>query len=250
MAAIPSCPFLQPPPWLPVRSSWAGSGETPPCAICRRCCGRVSDAAAAAAAKVRSPQHQSGQACAGQKRGWQTGHLHALQQNGDQVLQNASWRPITRRARRRDSRGFGQGRSYGWFALFCTNPSRLPWWRFWKPSPTARPSSRTSTTSKKSGELANSKFATSGPPTRRRVPFELVDAYAGGTLGMGPQAWCVGRSPRLTLGRPQSSPFARRSSQSLARFDNVQNELSAITVRWSLPRKITLLARRLLALAL
>jgi hypothetical protein len=30
----------------------------------------------------------------------------------------------------------------------------------------------------------------------------------------------------------------------------LQNELSAITVRWSLPRKITLLARRLLALAL
>jgi DDE superfamily endonuclease len=70
------------------------------------------------------------------------------------------------------------------------------------------------------------------------------------------ELWAWDRK-RAALGDRRDSPWDdpnRRPSHAdrrkALRRMILQNELSAITIRWSLPRKITLLARRLLALAL
>ena len=136
---------------------------------------------------------------------------------------------------------------HGWFALFCTDPHGH---RGGDSRSLCRPGNHRAGLPRHQGSLGHWPAAGSQHLDQRgRVSFELVDAYAGGTVGMGPQARCAGRSPRLALGRSRPSPFARGSSQSLAPL-NLAKRIIGDHRRWSLPRKITLLARRLLALAL
>jgi hypothetical protein len=56
----------------------------------------------------------------------------------------------------------------------------------------------------------------------RRVQLESLDAYACGTLGVAAQRRAVGRSRRLTMGRPPQASFARQSSQSPAGADHAR----------------------------
>ena len=81
------------------------------------------------------------------------------------------------------------------------------------------------------------------------VSSESLDAYAGGTVGLEPQARALGDRSDSPWDDPERRPSHADRRKALRRLI-LRNELSAITARWSLPRKITQLARRLMALAL
>ena len=135
---------------------------------------------------------------------------------------------------------------HDWFPFFSTDPERQ---RGRDYGSLRRPGHDRAGLPRREGSLGR------GPATsaehldqRGRLSSQSVDAYAGGTLGLEP--------PHAELCDRSDSPWddpERRPSHAdrrkALRRHIMQNELSAVTAIWSLPRKILGLARRLMALA-
>src|SRR3990172_10974422 len=60
---------------------------------------------------------------------------------------------------------------------------------------------------------------------RGRLSSELVDAYAGGVMGLGPISCDTLRPPRLPVGRRPATAFSRESSQSLTPDDPAKRKI-------------------------
>ena len=113
---------------------------------------------------------------AGQPRGWQTLTCTLYNQQCAKTYKTflATYRPIGGVIR-----GVLVKEEHGWFAFFCTDPDAS----VEEPSPTARRSSRTFTTSRKYGARVSSKSGISGPTLLRIISISGCTRSSNSGLG-------------------------------------------------------------------
>ena len=172
-----------------------------------------STSASRPATQVRQEPNQPGQTGRTPAR-MANDRVPLVQRNGDQDLQNVLGDLSA--GRRRDSRGAGQGGS--WLVRLLLDRSERE--RGGDPRSVRRPGDHRTGLPRREGSVGRRPAAGAEHLDQcGRLSSQLVDAYAGRIMGLGPLSPGALRPPRFTLGRRRATAFPRESSQSLTPSD-------------------------------